>query len=275
MVSQENVSTLSIVYMAISAALSILVPVALIIFMGIKKRLNWKAMLFGALLFFTFAMLLENLMHVAVLGKDPTQSAIYNNPILSMLYGGFAAGIFEETARLLGFKFLLKVRDNESINTGISYGLGHGGIEALLVGGLSAVGNLLTAVMINSGVLNSMTGTMKGNELDAFNQAMSTLITTPSNIFLVSGIERLIAFALQIALSLFVFKAVVGKKWLYFVYAVLIHAGVDMIAVLYLKEIIKNIFVMEGIVFLVTAVVAIIAVRINKREPLQEQISAE
>lgn len=127
-----NVSTLSITSMMISAVLSVLVPITLIIVLGIKKRMNWKAMLLGALLFFVFVMILESIMHRVVLGPDPATSALVQNKWLYMIYAGFAAGIFEETARLLGFKFLIRVSENESIDTGISYGLGHGGIEAVI-----------------------------------------------------------------------------------------------------------------------------------------------
>ena len=266
---------MSIVYMTISAVLALLVPIALIVFMGVKKRLKWKAMLFGALLFVVFALILERIMHALVLGADPTQSAIYKNPVLYMLYGGFAAGIFEETARLLCFKSFLKVKNNESIYTGISYGLGHGGIEAILVGGIAAVGNLVTSVMLNSGMLKAVTAAMSGQQLDKFNQGMNGLVNTPSYMFLVSGGERMIALVLQIALSLFVFKAVVEKKWQYFAYAILIHAGIDMLAVLFQRGIIKNVFLLEGIILLATVAVAIVAFKINKKKAMPEQTSLE
>ena len=270
-----SVSTLSLVYMAISAVLTILVPITVIIFMGVKKRLKWKAMLFGALLFVVFVLLLERTMHILVLGSDPTKSVIFNNPILYMLYGGFAAGIFEETARLLGFKFLIKVRDSDSIDTGISYGLGHGGIEVILLGGLVAVGNLITSVMLNGSMLKGLTAAMSGEQLEVFSQGINSLITTPSYLFLITGVERMIALVLQIALSLFVFKAVVEKKWQYFAYAILIHAGIDMFAVLYQKGIIENVFLLEGIILLLTVIVAIVAVRINKKERVSEQAIVE
>lgn len=261
-----SVSTLSIVYMAISAILAFLVPIAIIVVMGVKRKLNWKAMLFGALLFVVFVLILERIMHYFVLGANPTQSIIYKNPVLYMLYGGFAAGIFEETARLLCFKYLLKVRDNESIYTGVSYGLGHGGIEAILLGGIAAVGNLVTSVMLNGGMLKSVTAAMSGQQLDTFNQGINGLINTPSYMFMISGVERMVALVLQIALSLFVFKAVMEKKWQYFAYAILIHAGIDMFAVLYQKSIITNIFLLEGIILIATVIVGIIALRINKKK---------
>lgn len=271
----QTISSLSIAFMSVSAFLAIIVPITLIIFMGVRKRMNWKAMFFGVLLFVVFALVLERIMHFLVLGSNLTENPIYKNPILFMLYGGFAAGIFEETARFLGFKFLIKVRDGESLDTGISYGLGHGGIEAVLLGGMVSVSNLLTSVMWNGGLLKGATAAMNEQQLANFNVGMNALITTPSHIFLLTGIERMIALMFQIALSLFVFKAVVEKKWQYFVYAILIHAGVDMIAVLVQRGYIKDLYLFEGLCLIITLVVLAVAFRINKRGKTEKQIVIE
>lgn len=261
----QNVSTLSIVLMAVAAFLSVVVPIGAIIYMGIRKALNWKALLFGAVLFIVFVLILENLMHGYVLGSDPSKSPIYQNTILYMLYGGFAAGIFEETARLLGFKFLIRVKDNESIDTGISYGLGHGGVEAMLLGGLSAIGNLMLAVTLNSGALSGITGSMTPEQLESFNTGVSMLSATPSYMFLISGVERMVALVLQISLSIFVLKAAAEKKWMYFLLAILLHAGIDMFAVLFQKGVISSVFVLEGVLMVATAIIAVIAFRVYKK----------
>jgi uncharacterized membrane protein YhfC len=257
-----SISTLSIIFMAVSAALSLLLPIAVIVVMGIKKRMNWKAMILGAVLFVVFVVILESLMHLAVLGSDPSKSPIYGNPLLYMLYGGFAAGIFEETARLLCFRFLVRVGENESIDTGISYGLGHGGIEAMLIGGLGTVSNLLMAIMYNSGALDDITSALDSEQLSAVRQGIESLRNTSPEFFLMGGIERMTALLLQISLSLFVLKAVSGKKWMYFVYAVLIHAGIDMFTLLYQKGIIGNIFLLEGVVFIGAVITAFFAFRV-------------
>jgi uncharacterized membrane protein YhfC len=270
MATESTVSTLSILFMGVSAALSIFVPVGLVIFMGLKKRLNWKATLAGAILFVVFVLVLERTMHILVLGTDMSKSALYNNLILYMLYGGFAAGLFEETARLLGFKFLLKVREKESPDTGISYGLGHGGIEAVLLGGLAVVSSMVTAIMLNSGALGSIASALKGDQLTAFNQQISNLVNANSFLFLATGIERISAIMIQIGLSLFVFKAVKEKKWLFYVYAILLHAGIDMFAILFQRGVIKNIVLLEGAVFVAAAVVMAAGFALNKGKPVRE-----
>ncbi len=265
----SNISNLSIIFMAVTAGLSILVPIVTIAIMGVKKRMNWKAMFIGAGFFVVFVIILESLLHMVVLGTDPSQSAIYKNPWLMMLYGGFAAGIFEETARLICFRFIVKVNKNESIYTGISYGLGHGGIEAIFIGGLAAVSNLIMSIMHNSGSLDTMTVVLSGEELIAFNQGIDIIMSTAPDMFLLSGLERMIALVLQISLSLFVLKAVADKKWWYFIYAILIHAGIDMFAVLYQLGIITNVYILIGIILVLTSVVTFFAFRFYNRDEAQ------
>lgn len=261
-----NVSSLTIACMAISGVLSVFVPIVAVIVLGVRKRMNWKALMLGILLFIAFAGILEGLLHRLVMGADPTSSALYRNTWLYMLYAGFAAGIFEETARLIGFRFMIGVTENESIDTGISYGLGHGGIESLIVGGLLSMNNLLASYMLNSGLFGTIGETLSGAELEELNESLRKLVETPSYMFLMTGIERLIALVLQVALSLLVLKAVSGKKWQYFIYAILIHAGIDMIAVLHVKGVITSVFLTEGILAVTTAAVAVFALRAFRAE---------
>ena len=106
---------------------------------------------------------------------------------------------------------------------------------------------------------------MNEQQLASFNQGINIIATSPSSMFLIVGVERLITLTLQVSLSLFVFKAVVEKKWQYFFYAILIHAGVDMIAVLSQRGYISNMFVLEGIVLIMTIASAVAAYKVNKR----------
>ncbi len=271
----RHISSLSVSFMIISTILSVVIPIAAIIFMAVKKKLNWKATLFGALFFLVFVIVLENIMHNIVLGADATKSVVYQNLPLYVIYGGFAAGIFEETARLLCFRFILKVNSENTIYTGISYGLGHGGIEAMFIGGLASIGNLVTSVMFNRGLFDKLTDSLNGQQLEAFNKSINDLINAPSYMFLITGVERVTSLALQIALSLLVFKAVSDKKWKFLAYAVLIHAGIDMIAILFQRKVITNIFLLEGVILLLTAAVVYAAFRINRAKPLEGEILNE
>ena len=172
-----NISTLSLVSMMISAALSILVPIILVIILGIRRRMNWKAMLTGAGLFIVFVLILERLMHTAVLGRSSIASVLLENKWIYMLYAGFAAGIFEETARLLGFRFLVRVSENEHRYRHIIRP-GHGGIESIIIVGLSNISNIAAAFMHNSGVW-TVRSTLSGAEQELLDQQIRALATTP------------------------------------------------------------------------------------------------
>ena len=99
-----QISTISIGLMAVSAIVSIGLPIAIFIFLKVKYKAKIVPCLVGAAAFIVFALILEQLVHAVVLRQG---SASYNfimaRPLLYMLYGGLMAGIFEETARLICF----------------------------------------------------------------------------------------------------------------------------------------------------------------------------
>jgi uncharacterized membrane protein YhfC len=227
------VSGASIAAMAVSLVLAAVVPAAAAVWCVRKFRGTARNIIAGALVFAVFVLVLERGMHVYFLRINFEASMFLDNPWAFATYGAFAAGIFEETGRYLGFRILLKGR--ERWEDGIAYGIGHGGIEALLIGGLAAAQNLYLSFMANAGKLP-----------EALAQYGSLLAGTAPYIFLISGAERVFALALQTALSLLVLHAVRKKKIRYVILAVLIHAAVDFPAALYQKGAISSILAIEA-----------------------------
>ena len=120
----------------------------------------------------------------------PLGQVLQSNIWLYGLYGGLAAGIFEEVGRFLAFKLVLRNR-RERI-TALSYGLGHGGIEAFLLLAVTYFNNLyLFSVLSNGGTL--------APELTA---ALENLAALPAVMYLWAGLERVIAITIHMALSL-------------------------------------------------------------------------
>ena len=237
------VKSISIVYMIVSLILSIGVPIIVTIYCYKKYKISFRNILVGAGIFILFAMVLERSMHIYFLKTNFNTSIILDsNPWIYAIYGAFAAGIFEETGRFLGFKFLLKGRTQKK--DGIAYGIGHGGIEAILIGGISVVQSLYFSFLINSGGLNNALGSKLSKTI--LDQISSSLINTVPYMFLISGLERLFAFSIQIGLSLVVLYAVKSRKYRYLFYAVLIHALIDFPAALFQKGVIPNVWIIEG-----------------------------
>lgn len=251
------VSLASMAAMAVSLVLAAFLPVGLAVWFARKHRGTLRDMVVGALIFFVFVLVLENAMHVYFLRTNFETSMILDNPWAYAVYGALAAGIFEESGRYLGFRFLLKGR--ERWEDGIAYGIGHGGIEALLVGGLAAAQSLYLSFMMNAGNLPA--------QLEGFRAALSG---TAPWLFLLSGFERLFALALQIALSLIVLYGVRLNKFRYVLYAVLIHAAVDFPAALYQKGMIPDVMLIEAGLAVVAAASIWFIIKSGKKSRLAE-----
>jgi Predicted membrane protein len=235
------VSIVSIVFMVITIIISIILPIALVVYFYKKEKISIKIVLIGAVAFFVATQLLERTVHITVLTKITITAEALKNPIMYMLYGGFMAGIFEETARLIIFKFILK--NNREWKDGLAYGLGHGGIEAILLAGLGFINNIILALMINSGTYNKLIET-SGVASYTLDNAKNVLINTQSYYWLISGIERIFALGIQIGLSLLVLYAIREQKYKFFLLAILFHALIDFPAVLYQMGNV-NIFMVE------------------------------
>ncbi|MDE6282170.1 MAG: YhfC family intramembrane metalloprotease, partial [Oscillospiraceae bacterium] len=120
---------------AIVAVIILVIAVPLGIMLFLRKRGGaWTTFLIGAGTFILFAMILEQLFHGPVLFSG-IGAMIQGNIWLYGLYGGLAAGLFEETGRFLAFRFALRRRQDRI--TSLTYGIGHGGIEAFLIAGLT------------------------------------------------------------------------------------------------------------------------------------------
>ena len=208
----------SILAILFTLVFSIAFPIGLMLYLR-QRGGKWIAFLIGAVTFILFAMILESILHNLVF-LTPLWTILQSNIWLYGLYGGLAAGVFEETGRLLAFKLFLK-KEQEPI-TALSYGIGHGGAEAILLVGLTMVNNLVLAAAVSAG------GTTDPAVLEMAEQ----LASTPAGMFLWAAFERFGAIILHLSLSVLVFAAVrePGKKWL-FPAAILTHAAANFIAV--------------------------------------------
>lgn len=250
--------TLTALCISVSILISCLLPVVLLIVWHRKTGARLMPALVGAVVFPVFALGLEQLCHMVVLKLPVMQT----NAFLYVLYGCLAAGLFEETGRWVAFRFILRKRRERE--TAVTYGIGHGGIEAILVSGVSMIVSLVAVIILaGSGeqALQNLLGPVTAPVLAA------TLENTAPPLFLVGGLERAVAVALHISLSVFVFKAVREKKPVFYFLAVLLHAAVDAFAALYQVGVLKSILLVELFVLLSTLCVAYFAARIYRALP--------
>jgi len=240
-----HVPAISFIAMAMSAILSIGVPIAL--FFVVRKRYGRgiRPVIVGVVGYLLFAVILKQVLHWLVL--ETGVIAPMEHPYLYMLYGVLAAGVYEETSRFVSFR-LLK-RRCEGFGTALKHGIGHGGLEAFLVVGAPMISNLALAALINT----------QGA------QGQETAATPTAQLFL-SGAKCLMALAVHISLSAIVYYAVYQprKVWLYPL-AILLHALVNCAPALMQAGVIANEWLADGIVMVTAAGIAAVAVLLHKR----------
>ena len=231
------VSVSSLLMIAFNALAGIAVPVCLAMYLVRKYKVKLSTILIGAGVFVVFALVLESIMHQIVL-KGPSGPAIMGNTLWYALYGGLAAGVFEETGRFLAMKFLMKKEPSEVL-PGIAYGVGHGGVEMFIIFGMTMVSNLAMALMINSGQVDSIVSQAPASSANLVQAQLDALQTTTAGTWLIGLWERISAIIIQLSLSVLVWAAVrKGNKWFWlFPAAILLHALVDASAVLLNKSV--------------------------------------
>lgn len=223
-----TVSGASMAGMVVSLLLSVGLPIFLCIFIYKKTKAWVPAFFIGCGIFVGFAMILEQICHAIVL--TVTGSVLQDNIWLYGIYGGLAAALFEETGRWIAMKFCLKkhlTRENA-----LMYGAGHGGIEAFLILGMSSMSNLLTAAMINGGLMEKTMNVLEPAQQELTYNQLSVLWTTPAYLFYLAPVERISAIALQITLSILVYSAVKTGQKLHLAAAFGLHFAVDFLTVI-------------------------------------------
>jgi len=229
------VGTTAYIAFGLMIAAGLILPTVLCIWWLKTRHEKFTSVLTGAMTFLIFALVLESIVHSIVFMVFP---GIRDNVVAYMLYGALMAGIFEETGRFLAYKLVLKKRTNRE--TAISYGIGHGGFEAVYILAATGINNFVYAGIINAGQFPALL-----DQLKAAGQDTSPIESLPEQLaaFGIADIglpilERVFAVMFHIALSILVFYAVKnGKIWMYFL-AVILHALLDAPAALYQQGVI-------------------------------------
>ncbi len=181
------------------------------------------ALLVGALTF-VISQLVIRVPILDLLSATTPYQNIMAVPFVYLFFLSATAGIFEEIGRFVGFRYFL--RDKLSWRDGVAFGIGHGGIEAFLLVGLTYVNNLVYSFLINAGTYMDTVGSEI--PLEAAQMIRDQLVNLPASTFAAAGIERLFTIPLHIALSLLVLLSLVEGKPAYILWAILAHAGANL-----------------------------------------------
>lgn len=200
----------------IGIAIGVLLPVGFLVGALIKRE-YLKPLLLGVACFVVSQVLIR----IPLLQLLSTNSTFRlfegTQPLLYGLLLALSAGLFEETGRLIFMKRGLSKKNNWS--AGFWFGLGHGGIEALLFYGMPMV--MLPVAQAGENVL-------------------------------LGGIERIFAILLHVGLSLLVLYGVQKKQIRFYFMALLLHTLVDSLVVIIPMYLANSLIAIEGALILIS-----------------------
>lgn len=167
-----------------------LLPVLLLALLMRKKRSVLLMFCLGMLAFFLSQMVLRIPLLQLLQRQLSFSMFTLSSPVLYLLFLAFTAGVFEEVARFLCFRSTRKRHDE--LWDALAFGLGHGGIEAMLLVGIPLL---------------------------QFDVSMNNVV--------VACFERVTTIALHVALSIIVWKGVQKHQLRYLFIAIFLHMGVN------------------------------------------------
>ena len=231
---KEIVSTASMIAIIITLFITLIAPVIVWIIYGVKNKGKgvWKALALGAAGFVLLQMIIRMPILSIVSMFPGFETFVTNYYVFYCLILAMTAALFEVVARFGVAKILQKKINYEQ---GVAAGLGHGGIEAILIVGMTYINNLLYAIMINTGSFQGMIQDVlrtSGPEVaEQLIMVMDSLVEAQSYLFYLAGYERVLTVIFHTAMSLLVCYLVYKKKAVLGVgIAFVMHFLVDFIA---------------------------------------------
>ena len=207
--------------------ISLILPLIVLLVYALRNRKQGivSAWIIGALGFFIPQMLIR-LPTLALLSPQLTRFAEFS-PLLYAFSLAATAGLFELAGRILAARVM---GSRLTPKRALAAGLGHGGIEAMVIIGISYINNLVYIVMIQAGTFDALLAQNAANPevVAQLEQVRTALLTTSPAMFLLAGYERLLTMVCQAAMSVMVcYGMASGKPGKYILLCLGLHTLLD------------------------------------------------
>lgn len=244
---------------ALSAILMLAMPLTVATWLGRKYRANWGLFGVGVTAFIGSQVghIPFNL-YVDRAGWLPDLTAGTAELVLVAAFLGLSAGLFEETARWVVYRWWVK--DARRWSDGMMLGAGHGGIESIVLGILLVV-NVAALIGIRAGHFTALVPAeqwaLAVAQAEAFAEGPVVLAIIPA-------VERALVIPLHLSLSLLVMQGFVRSEGRWWWLAVGWHALANMVAVILAAR--ANIYVAELALGLIALMSVVLIVKFRPTE---------
>jgi uncharacterized membrane protein YhfC len=221
--------TILTVLYPLNALLMMAMPIALAAWLARKTQATWKLVGIGAAMFIG-----SQVVHIPLNAgltalfkaiQPSTQPQWWHIPFNAVVLG-LTAGLCEEIARYAGYRWL--VRKARAYRDALMLGAGHGGAEAILLGGLVALGFVNMVILRDA----DLTGFgLTGDLLVKTQQQVAAYWAAPWYMAILGAVERLFALRIQVSLAVLVLQVFTRRDGRWLIVAIGYHLAVDALAV--------------------------------------------
>ena len=185
-------------------------------------------------------------------------SELFSLVIIS-IFLGLSAGVFEESARYLTYRYWAK--SARSFGQGLMLGAGHGGGEAIILGVLVGI-NFFFYFAFSAGQLTTL---VPADQQPQLQNLLDSLFSAPWYSTVLGAVERFFTLFVHLALSVMVLQVFTRGRILWLFLAIGWHAVVDA-SVVFVSGI-WGPYAAEGVVALVALISVFILYRLREPEP--------
>ena len=253
----------------VSLLVSVALPLGVLVLLAVKYKNRGMVIpwLLGAAGFFVTQILIR-LPILTILQNQSWFVSFSQEHLFLYAFGlAFTAGLFELAGRYAVARILERKLD---FHRSLAAGLGHGGIEAIVLIGSAYVSNLMFIVMINTGTYDillqeAQTAGLSAAQLETtiaqLEMIREQLLHSSPALFLLAGFERILAMTAHAAMSMIVCYGVAHKKVLPCLLICLgIHTMIDLTAgISLLAGTVLSQTAVYVIVYLILAIVAAVS----------------
>ena len=213
---------------AIAAFCTLVLPVALLIVLGALKKIRLAPLALGFVSFFVSQMVLRIPLLQLLAAAGALDAIAANTVLYAVVVGGLSAGLFEESARLAGAAILKNQRTWKDM---VSFGLGHGLCEVMLLTGMTHVNNLLLCAALSdpAGPLGVL---LAGVDSATLELVAGQLAAATPGLVALGLLERVSAVLFHLFATSLVFTAVLRRQPGWYLAAIAAHTLFNAVAVL-------------------------------------------
>lgn len=198
--------------MIFSAVACSLIPLVFLGYYRAKTGAKLLSFFVGMGCYFLFSFFGGSVFNTIFLALFGLQRLLADHPVCLSLYYAFSSGICGVFGLYIGLRFAQKTRPGRQ--NAFLFGLGAGGLECILYGGIVNITSIVLAVMVNSFGLDGYMEKMQipGGEWDAQRQLILGRAAIPASSIYMDAILQFLSMCLLASLTILVYGAINRKR---------------------------------------------------------------